>query len=67
MTKREMILKWHDEDAKPISRCEAARIIRGNRRRAKEDVELRIVVARKYKETYITSDVLQVGCCIGRA
>lgn len=66
-TKPKMVLQWHGERALPIARTEAAKIIRGNRRQAKARPELRISVCRKYRETYITSELLNVGCCIGRA
>lgn len=60
-----MMLKWADESsAKPISRSQAAQAIRDNRR---QPAALRVVVSRKYGETYITSAFLGVGCVIFRA
>jgi hypothetical protein len=67
MAKQAMVLKWLGEDSQPISREEAAKVIRGNRRQAKSKPELRISVQRKCGETYIVSQLLGVGCCIGRA
>jgi len=59
-----MVLQWHGEAPQLIARDQAARVIRGNRR---ADPSLRIRVKRKHRETYIASDFLGVGCCIGRA
>jgi hypothetical protein len=64
--KQAMVFQWHGEKPQPIDRTEAAQLIRGNRRQAKAHPELRITVCRKYRETYIASDFLGVGCCIGR-
>jgi hypothetical protein len=64
MTKPAMMLMWRNERPQPIERHIAAKIIRGNRRAAPE---LRIVVQRKHRETYITSTFLNAGCCIHRA
>lgn len=60
-----MLLKWADEKhAQPISRDLAAKTIRDNR---KQPAALRVKVTRKYRDTYITSDFLGVGCVIYRA
>jgi hypothetical protein len=67
MAKQAMVLQWHGEKPQPISRETAARVIRGNRRQSRECPQLRIKVVRRYRETYIASDFLGVGCCIGRA
>lgn len=62
--KPQMMLKWHDEkNARPISRATAAATIWKNRRAPKE---LRIVVQRRYGETYISSTFLGIACCIFR-
>ena len=60
-----MFLKWADEEcARPISREDAAKTIKGNR---KQPRELRVKVTRRHGETYIASDFLGVGCVIFRA
>lgn len=64
MTKREMQLQWDGEPAQPITRNEAARVIRGNRRLSKARPELRLYVIRKERATHIASAYLGVGCCI---
>jgi len=65
MNKPTMLLKWADEkNPSPISRSDAADAIRKNRRQPKE---LRVRVVRKYGETYIASDFLNVACVIYKA
>jgi hypothetical protein len=62
VNKSQMMLKWSDEkQGKPISRSDAAYVIWKNRQ---ANPALRIKVARKNGETYISSTVLMVGCCI---
>lgn len=65
MNKPKMMLKWADEQsANPISRSDAARNIRANRR---SGAALGVKVVRKHGETYIASQKLGVACCIFRA
>lgn len=65
--KTPMILQWHNEQPNPIARDEAARIIRGNRAKMRAGNYQRVRVFRQDRETYIVSEFLNVGCCIGRA
>jgi hypothetical protein len=65
MKKPEMMLKWANEkEPNPISRKEAADVIRKNRRQPKE---LQIKVRRLYGETYIASPFFNIACCIFKA
>jgi hypothetical protein len=62
--KPKMLLKWADEkNPQPISRASAAATIRKNRHRG----ALRVRVFRKFGDTYIVSQFLNVGCVIYRA
>ncbi|MBR8123255.1 hypothetical protein KDW39_08845 [Burkholderia multivorans] len=64
MNKPQMMLRWNDGEEQPISRATAAREIRKNRR---AHPALGVRVFWKFRETYIVSEFLGVGCCIHRA
>nr|WDE72670.1 hypothetical protein [Cupriavidus gilardii] len=65
--KPKMVLQWHNEAPKPIARESAAHNIRANRAKMRAGHPHRIRVFRQHGETYIVSEFLGVGCCIGRA
>lgn len=65
--KAAMVLQWHNEAPKPMSRDSAAHNIRANRAKMRAGHPYRIRVWRQGRETYIVSEFLGVGCCIGRA
>ena len=64
MNKPKVMLRWDDGEEQVISRQDAAREIRKNRN---AHPALGVRVFRKFRETYIVSDFLDVGCCIYRA
>lgn len=63
MNKPQMILRWNDGGEQAISRANAAREMRKNRN---AHPALGVRVFRKFRETYIVSEFLGVGCCIYR-
>ncbi|ARK86081.1 MULTISPECIES: hypothetical protein [Burkholderia] len=64
MSKPQMMLRWNDGEEQAITRAKAAREIRKNRN---AHPALGVRVFRKFRETYIVSEFLGVGCCIHRA
>ena len=64
MNKPQMKLRWNDGEEHAITRAKAAREIRRNRN---AHPALGVRVFRKFRETYIVSEFLGVGCCIHRA
>lgn len=65
--KPKMELQWHNEGTQPVERDVAAKIIRVNRAKMRGGDYQRVRVFRRGRETYIVSEFLGVGCCIGRA
>jgi hypothetical protein len=64
VNKPQIMLRWNDGETQAISRASAAREIRKNRR---AHPALGVRVFRKFRETYIVSNFLGVGCCIHSA
>lgn len=65
--KPKMKLKWHGEDAQPVTRAIAAKMIAGNRAASRGANPLRMNVRRKFGEVYIASGILNIACVIYRA